>query len=225
MSRSSLLQSCVSDLRFVFCLRYHTIIGSLGRYRVGAIIWDQAEADLSCNHTAQFACLQRGLVSSWRSGLGGAATGPSATPVVAVQLPGYMGDCKQYCPDLINMRLAQEAGFAGDVRGAVSATYDLSCPHCPFGSVHNTHKTSVGTPSFALGISTLLAVLFHFMRRFQIWRCSSIQCCKTLRLLFKLTTLFAMMGSRAAPQSPASPHVAQRDQPGSRGAACSGCQC
>ena len=113
---------------------------------------------------ARYACLEAALVSSWRAGLGGAAF-----PAVAVQLPGYDGDCaslvRKYGPSwdfcgggsLLQMRLAQESGMravagvatgtgtgGGGGSGAVSATYDLSCPSCPFGSVHNTHKVSVG---------------------------------------------------------------------------------
>lgn len=113
---------------------------------------DQAEADLSCNHTgAQYACLEAGLVSSWRQGLGGAAV-----PAVAVQLPAYTKDCStlerrngpswNFCSggDILRMRLAQQAGMSSDPLASVVATYDLSCPTCPFGSVHNTHKQSVG---------------------------------------------------------------------------------
>ena len=138
---------------------YETIIGKLGPFTVGALIWDQAEADLSCNHTgAQYSCLETALVSSWRQGLGA-----REFPAVAVQLPGYSKDCaslvRKFGPNwdfcgggsLLKMRLAQESGMRAvgavgthGVGGAVSATYDLSCPACPFGSVHNTDKASVG---------------------------------------------------------------------------------
>ena len=114
-------------------------------------MWDQAEADLSCNHTHNYPCLERGMAASWRAGLGGS----DAVPVVVIQLPGYDGDCKtlvrtngpewDFCNQLVNMRLQQEAGVAADPMAAAVATYDLSCPGCPYGSVHNTHKQSVGT--------------------------------------------------------------------------------
>jgi hypothetical protein len=38
---------------------YNEIIGRLDAYRVGAIVWDQAEADLSCNHTNIYPCLEQ----------------------------------------------------------------------------------------------------------------------------------------------------------------------
>ena len=42
------------------------------------------------------------------------------------------------------MRLAQDAGLANSTPASIVATYDLSCPLCPFGSVHNLDKTDVG---------------------------------------------------------------------------------
>lgn len=81
-------------------------------------------------------------------------------PLLAVQLPGYIGDCdgngkstgKEWCiPGVFNMRLAQDQGVQGDRVGADSSpTYDLSCPlgvktpECPFGSVHNVKKREIG---------------------------------------------------------------------------------
>lgn len=117
---------------------YDVIIGQLGRYRVSALLWDQGEADVSCNHTGVYACLERQLLRSWRQGLGVT----DMVPAVAIQLPGYDTDCRQFCTDLLSMRLAQAEGVGPF--GSVVATYDLSCPACPFGSVHNTHKTEVG---------------------------------------------------------------------------------
>ena len=130
------------------------VVTALGRWRVAAVLWDQAEADVSCNHNgALYACLQSSLAEAWRAGVGVATT----TPFVAIQLPGYDTDCDQkafgnHCgPDVFRMRLAQEQGVGGAMasNGAVVATYDLSCPHCPFGSVHNTDKAAVGARAAA----------------------------------------------------------------------------
>ena len=85
---------------------YDVIIGQLGRYRVSALLWDQGEADVSCNHTGVYACLERQLLRSWRQGLGIT----DMVPAVAIQLPGYDTDCRQYCTDLLSMRLAQAEG-------------------------------------------------------------------------------------------------------------------
>jgi len=80
---------------------------------------------------------------------------------VAVQLPGYIGDCDapganpkssyfNCVPGVFDMRIAQEMGTSGDMKATVVATYDLSCPfgvkttECPWGSVHNIRKTVVG---------------------------------------------------------------------------------
>ena len=38
------------------------------------------------------------------------------------------------------MRLQQEAGTRGLANASVVPTYDKSCPHSPYGSVHNTEK-------------------------------------------------------------------------------------
>lgn len=118
---------------------FDKIVTPLGKYRVSAMVWDQAEADVSCGHTPEYACLERGLVDSWRASLG------SKFPVVAVQLPGYTGDCKDLCGDVFAMRRAQRGGLMGsDEYGSVAVTYDTSCPDCPYGAVHNTHKVTVG---------------------------------------------------------------------------------
>lgn len=80
-----------------------------------------------------------------------------------MQLPGYLGDCDSTFPNkdasyyncvpgVFNMRLAQDAGTAGDSRALTTATYDLGCPfaretertpECPFGSVHNVRKAEI----------------------------------------------------------------------------------
>ena len=118
---------------------YETIIGKLGPFTVGALIWDQAEADLSCNHTgAQYSCLQTALVSSWRQGLGA-----REFPAVAVQLPGYSKDCaslvRKFGPNwdfcgggsLLKMRLAQESGMravgAVGTHGVRPSSFGRSC--------------------------------------------------------------------------------------------------
>ena len=141
---------------------YGKVVGALGRWRVGAILWDQAEADVSCGHNgALYACLQSSLAAAWRAGVGASAI--QTPPFVAIQLPGYDVDCDQkafgdHCgPDVFRMRLAQEQGVGGaaSASGAVVATYDLSCPHCPFGSVHNTDKAAVGARA-AVQLSRLM---------------------------------------------------------------------
>ena len=118
---------------------FDKIVTPLGRYRVAAMVWDQAEADVSCSHTRRYACLETGLADSWRASLG------YKFPVVAVQLPGYTGDCKDLCADVFAMRRAQRGGLMGTADfGSVAVTYDTSCPSCPYGAVHNTHKQTVG---------------------------------------------------------------------------------
>jgi hypothetical protein len=94
------------------------------------------------------------LIESWRLAFN------SSFVFVAVQLPGYIGDCdtvgqnpsatySNCVPGVYNMRMAQDAGTAGDSTAALAVTYDLSCsfgskpPDCPFGSVHNVQKVPV----------------------------------------------------------------------------------
>jgi len=77
-------------------------------------------------------------VHSWRAALGG-----GSPPFVAVQLPGYIGGVDP-TSSVFAMRLAQETGLQGIESSAILPTYDLSCPHCPQGSVHNTDKVEVG---------------------------------------------------------------------------------
>ncbi len=98
------------------------------------LVW-QAEADIICNRQADYPCLQKQLISSYREQFNS-----SDMNFVAVQLPGYMeGDAVFY------MRLAQAAGVEDVEKAAIVATYDDSCAAgknngCPHGNVHNVHK-------------------------------------------------------------------------------------
>ena len=95
----------------------------------------QAEADIICNRQADYPCLQKQLISSYREQFNS-----SDMNFVAVQLPGYMeGDAVFY------MRLAQATGVEDVEKAAIVATYDDSCAAgknngCPHGNVHNVHK-------------------------------------------------------------------------------------
>ena len=147
---------------------YQAFIEPLAPFTIGALLWDQAERDVRCfapatNRTAEYPCMERALVSTWRSAF------KSDFPAAAVQLPGYLGDCSEHggdyyncVPGVFNMRLAQEAGLAGVANASALATYDLSCPfgvktpECPLGSVHNINKTVVA----ARAASALLAGMF-----------------------------------------------------------------
>jgi hypothetical protein len=98
-------------------LFWDRFIAPLSPYTVGAVVWDQGERDIRCfgpagNHTARYACLERRLVSSWRRWFN------STFVFVAVQMPGYIGDCdstnadpsasyKDCVPGVFDMRLAQ----------------------------------------------------------------------------------------------------------------------
>ena len=96
--------------------------------------------------------MERELVKSWRDGF------KSDFGFIAVQLPGYLGDCGTYdqcMAELPAMRLQQQAGLEGfdSASGAMTTltpTYDLGCPFgvktdaCPWGSVHNVNKRPVG---------------------------------------------------------------------------------
>jgi len=139
---------------------YNIYIKPLVPYTLGAVIWDQGERDVHCfapatNHTEQYPCLEQELIQSWRDLFN------SSFSFVAVQLPGYIGDCDapganpkasyfNCVPGVFDMRIAQEMGTSSDKKAAVVATYDLSCPfgvkttECPFGSVHNIRKQVVG---------------------------------------------------------------------------------
>jgi len=105
-------------------------------FKVGTMIWDQAEADLKCNRTYLYPCLQEALVTSWRDGFN------SSFPFAAVQLPGYKDG-------VFPMRLQQEVGVRSLSNAVVVPTYDLSCAMdkehgCPHGNVHNVDKVPVG---------------------------------------------------------------------------------
>ena len=135
----------MSDSQF-----YNRIIEPYTPYTVGSMLWDQGERDVHCfppalPHIARYPCLQKRLVTSWRRSF------ESNFVFIAVQLPGYIGDCdgngqssfSDCVPGVYKMRLAQENGTLGVANAEVAVTYDLSCPFgvktplCPFGSVHN----------------------------------------------------------------------------------------
>mmetsp|Transcript_72451 Transcript_72451/g.212309 ORF Transcript_72451/g.212309 Transcript_72451/m.212309 type:complete len:498 (+) Transcript_72451:90-1583(+) len=124
---------------------YDKIVGALTPYRVGAILWDQAEADVTpkCSHVRFYPCLEKELVTTWRAALSARHTAGSTPAFVAVQLPGYTGGVAA-SSSVFAMRLAQAQGLEGVDRAALVPSYDLSCPHCPKGSVHNTDKQDVG---------------------------------------------------------------------------------
>jgi hypothetical protein len=139
---------------------------------------------VSCSCLCQYACLQRGLRDSWRESLGG-----HPFPFVAVQLPGYDGDCKGLCADVFYMRLQQAEATTDDNLSSIAVTYDLSCPKCPFGSVHNTHKVSASrraytwhtadTSSSSPSCSLALIPKWCFSRRLRWaneWRSSCTDC-------------------------------------------------
>lgn len=121
-------------------------IVSLLPYSVGAIVWDQAERDVNCNHQSTYACMQRELAQSWRIEFQS-----PGVPFVAVQLPDYANPSGvgEKNDAVFTMRLDQEAGLKGAEPSSVVATYDQSCnnlafpDNCPFGSVHNVHKQLV----------------------------------------------------------------------------------
>lgn len=126
---------------------------------VSAIIWDQAEADVGC-HVEQFptpflggdpayTCLQKALIEGWRSdfaAVSGHSTHLAGIPWVGVQLPGYGAPNSTgiQTNSVFEMRLGQAAGVAGTQAAEIVPTYDLSCPECPWGSIHPTDKQDVG---------------------------------------------------------------------------------
>lgn len=154
------LQKCETDqpacdTQYPDATFYDDQIVSLQPYTVGAIIWDQAERDLKCNHVEKYSCMLKELATSWRK-----AFYSENVPFVAVQLPDYF-DPKDpgangvpgyasTAEGLLAMRLAQEDGLADLEKAALVPTYDQSCndlafpENCPFGSVHNVHKQVVG---------------------------------------------------------------------------------
>ena len=129
------------------------IVQQLVPHTFGSFVWDQAERDVKCpTSLAKYACMQRLLLSSWRS----AFRSPKAV-FVAVQLPGYTAAINNGTgsyPGFISgemvqeMRLQQAAGTTGGgvvtANASYVATYDLSCPTSPFGSVHNPEKGPIG---------------------------------------------------------------------------------
>jgi hypothetical protein len=144
------------------------LIRPFAPYTIGSVVWDQGERDAHClpqidktdvpeNHVARYACLLRSLVTSWRAAFDDA----HPFQFLAIQLPGYLGDCGTYeqCrASVFPMRLQQQAGLVGldsdAAMASVTPTYDLSCPPgvdfstrtdlCPFGSVHNVFKRPIG---------------------------------------------------------------------------------
>ena len=128
-------------------------------FGISAIIWDQAEADVGC-HIEQFptpflggdpayTCLQKAMIAGWRADftpVSGQSTRQAAIPWVGVQLPGYGAPnvTGVQASHLFEMRLGQAAGVAGVEAAEIVPTYDLSCPECPWGSIHPTDKQEVG---------------------------------------------------------------------------------
>ena len=144
------------------------LIKPFAPYTIGTAVWDQGERDVHClpqpdhstvpeNHVARYGCMLRELVSSWRAAFDAAHD----FGFLAVQLPGYLGDCGTFdeCrASVFPMRLQQQTGLIGlDSNAAMASTtptYDLSCPPgvdfstktaiCPFGTVHNVFKRPIG---------------------------------------------------------------------------------
>ena len=151
---------------------YSSFIKPLAPFSIGALLWDQGERDVRCfapatNRTAAYPCMERALVSSWRSAF------KSDFAAAAVQLPGYLGDCSEHggdyyncVPGVYNMRLAQEAGLSGVANASIIPSYDLSCPfgiqtpECPLGSVHNVNKTVVAQRAASALLAALLPARF-----------------------------------------------------------------
>lgn len=128
---------------------YTDIVSQYAPFTIGALVWDQAERDVKCPvSVAAYACMERELVSSWRD----AFRTPHA-PFVAVQLPGYTGALNNgtgsysgyISAEMVHaMRLEQDVGTASLTNATAVPTYDKSCPHSPYGSVHNTEKGPIG---------------------------------------------------------------------------------
>jgi hypothetical protein len=142
---------------------YNQLIYPFAPYTIGSVVWDQGERDVHClpqpdggpgpeNHTARYGCMLHELVRSWRAAF------DSQFGFVAVQLPGYLGDCGSYeqcMAEVFPMRLQQQRGLLGlnsdAAMATVAPTYDLGCPFsagkteiCPFGPVHNVFKRPIG---------------------------------------------------------------------------------
>jgi len=159
---------------------YEGLVEPFAPYTLGGVLWDQGERDVHCfapatNKTAQYPCMQRELINTWREAF------KSQFGFVAIQLPGYLGDCDSVSPlqpystyyncvpGVFNMRLAQDMGASIGVQNAtVVPTYDLSCPfgvvtpECPFGSVHNVNKTIVAIRAAAALLSYLTPASYAF---------------------------------------------------------------
>jgi hypothetical protein len=130
---------------------FSDIVEQFVPHTIGALVWDQAERDVKCPvSTGAYACMQRLLATSWRK-----AFGSPRAAFVAVQLPGYTGALNNGTGSypgyitgemVFNMRLQQAAGTAspGIENASYVATYDLSCPTSPYGSVHNPQKGPIG---------------------------------------------------------------------------------
>lgn len=125
------------------------IVEQLTPYTLGSLVWDQAERDVKCPvATSAYACMQRLLIQTWRA----AFKSPRA-PFVAVQLPGYTGALNNgtgtypggvSAEMVFDMRLQQAAGTHSISNASYVATYDLSVPTSPYGSVHNVEKGPIG---------------------------------------------------------------------------------
>merc|ERR1719473_315406 len=114
-------------------------------FTIGTMLWDQGEQNINCNEEADYACLTRQLVQSYREQFN------SSFPFIAVQMPGYaIGAQQPYEPSgQFAMRLAQDAGSESVKDAYTIPTYDQSCAMekengCPHGNVHNVHKQPIG---------------------------------------------------------------------------------
>jgi len=136
------------DNKFNDSTFYTNYIVPLFPFTIGAVLWDQAERDVKCPTSLHaYPCMQQQLITGWRQGFN------SNFVFIGVQLPGYTAvlangtgryNLSVTSEMVFNMRIAQEAGVKNDDKATMSATYDLSCPLSPFGSVHNPDKIDVG---------------------------------------------------------------------------------
>lgn len=151
---------------------FEKYIQPLTPFTIGFFLWDQGERDVRCfspatNRTAQYPCMEKALVDTWRSAF------KSDFAFASVQLPGYLGDCSEHggnyyncVPGVFNMRLAQEEGLIGVSNASAVPTYDLSCPYgvktpeCPLGSVHNVNKTIVAARTASALLSGMFPMRF-----------------------------------------------------------------
>jgi len=114
-------------------------------FTIGTMLWDQGEQNINCDEVADYPCLTRQLVRSYREQFN------SSFPFISVQLPGYaVGPQLSYEPsEQFAMRLAQDAGSESLKDADTIPTYDYSCAMgkedgCPHGNVHNVHKQPIG---------------------------------------------------------------------------------